>query len=304
MSSYLDKAGLARFWNAIKSYVDAHSGGGVSLSSVYPVGSIYMSVNSTSPATLFGGTWERLTDSSQAYAVYDSTDQSMTFFRDTPGKYTDGQVSGTKTYYTGFEDITGETDPSWYNSDGYEQKNTIKTVVFKDKIKPKTCYDWFSDASSLTSITGLDKLDTSAVTDMENMFYYCSSLTSLDLSSFNTENVTNMGSMFCYCSLTSLNLSSFNTANVTNMGSMFYYCRELKTIYASSLFTTNAVSSSSSMFYGCTSLVGGAGTTYDEDYRDKTYARIDGGASNPGYFTAKTVAVYDSTEVYMWKRTA
>lgn len=62
MNSYLDKAGLARFWSAIKSYVDAHSGGGVSLSSVYPVGSIYMSVNSTSPATLFGGTWERIRD--------------------------------------------------------------------------------------------------------------------------------------------------------------------------------------------------------------------------------------------------
>ncbi len=28
---------------------------------VYPVGSVYMSVNSTSPATLFGGTWERIT---------------------------------------------------------------------------------------------------------------------------------------------------------------------------------------------------------------------------------------------------
>lgn len=62
MNSYLDKAGLARFWSAIKSYVDAHSGGGVSLSSVYPVGSIYMSTNATSPATLFGGTWERIRD--------------------------------------------------------------------------------------------------------------------------------------------------------------------------------------------------------------------------------------------------
>lgn len=29
---------------------------------IYPVGSIYMSVNSTSPATLFGGTWERIQD--------------------------------------------------------------------------------------------------------------------------------------------------------------------------------------------------------------------------------------------------
>lgn len=29
---------------------------------VYPIGAIYMSVNSTSPATLFGGTWERIQD--------------------------------------------------------------------------------------------------------------------------------------------------------------------------------------------------------------------------------------------------
>ena len=278
MSSYLDKAGLARFWRAIKAYVDAHSGGGVSLSSVYPVGSIYMSVNSTSPATLFGGTWERIQDrSSQAYAVYDSTDQSMTFFRDTPGKYTDGQVSGTKTYYAGFEDITGDTDPSWFDSNNYEQKNLIKTVTFKDKIKPKTCHDWFNNADYLVSITGLDKLDTTAVKDMGAMFYRCDKLTSLDLSSFNTE-------------------------NVTNMWSMFYYCRKLKTIYASSLFTTDAVKLSTNMFYNSTSLVGGTGTKYNASNVDKTYAKIDGGASNPGYFTAKAVTPY--LTIYMWKRTA
>ena len=62
MNRYLDSNGLAYLWSKIKSYIDAHSGGGVSLSSVYPVGSIYMSVNSTSPATLFGGTWERIQD--------------------------------------------------------------------------------------------------------------------------------------------------------------------------------------------------------------------------------------------------
>jgi len=41
------------------------------------------------------------------------------------------------------------------------------------------------------------------------------------------------------------------------------------------------------MFRGCTKLVGGAGTKYNSSYVDKTYARIDGGTSNPGYFTAK-----------------
>ena len=55
-----------------------------------------------------------------------------------------------------------------------------------------------------------------------NMFYNCSSLTSLNLSNFNTNNVTNMSSMFRYCSkLTSLNLSNFNTNNVTNMRNLF-----------------------------------------------------------------------------------
>lgn len=98
-----------------------------------------------------------------------------------------------------------------------------------------------------------------------------------------------MHSMFQNCeSLTSLDLSSFNTAKVTNMNGMFELCSKLKTIYASSLFTTDAVSSSTNMFYGCTSLVGGAGTKiYDASHIDKDYARIDGGTSNPGYFTAK-----------------
>lgn len=61
---YLDKTGLQYFWSKVKAYVDSSSSGsgGASLSQVYPVGSIYMSVNSTSPATLFGiGTWERIT---------------------------------------------------------------------------------------------------------------------------------------------------------------------------------------------------------------------------------------------------
>ena len=251
-------------------------------------------------------------ETSEAYAVFDSSDGSFTFFRDDKGKYTDGQVDGTKTYYTGFEDITGKTTPSWYDSDNSKPKNTIKTVVFKDKIKPKTCYRWFIGADSLTSITRLYKLDTENVTNMSRMFEGCSKLTSLDLSSFNTAKVTDMGRMFYNCiKLTSLDLSSFNTANVTNMESMFYYCKNLtdldlssfntakvtnmstmfnncsslKTIYASSLFTTDAVSSSTDMFYNNTSLVGGAGTKYDPNHIDKDYARIDGGTSNPGYFT-------------------
>ena len=45
------------------------------------------------------------------------------------------------------------------------------------------------------------------------------------------------------------------------------------------------------MFNNCTSLVGGQGTTYDDSHIDKTYAHIDGGTSNPGYFTDKNAPV-------------
>ena len=59
------------------------------------------------------------------------------------------------------------------------------------------------------------------------MFYGCSSLNELNLSNFNTDNVTDMESMFSLCSsLKELNLSNFNTNKVTNMGSMFSGCSD------------------------------------------------------------------------------
>ena len=65
---------------------------------------------------------------------------------------------------------------------------------------------------------------------MQNMFYKCSSLTSLDLNNFNTANVTSMKSMFYKCSsLTNLDLSSFNTTKVTNISYMFNSCSKLQT---------------------------------------------------------------------------
>ena len=74
-------------------------------------------------------------------------------------------------------------------------------------------------------------IDTSNVTNMNNMFYICRSLTSLDVSKFDTSNVTTMDRMFNGCSyLTSLDLSGWDTSNVTNMNSIFSGCSALKTI--------------------------------------------------------------------------
>ena len=86
------------------------------------------------------------------------------------------------------------------------------------------------------------------IIDMSYMFFRCSSLTSLNLSNFNTNNVTNMGCMFFKCSsLISLNLSNFNTNNVTNMSYMFSYFSSLTSLILSN-FNTNNVTDMSYMF--------------------------------------------------------
>ena len=147
----------------------------------------------------------------------------------------------------------------------------------------------FMGCSGLTSID-ITRFKTGNVTDMTRMFKGCSSLTSLDVKGFKTDNVTDMSYMFSGCSsLTSLDVSGFNTENVTDMGGMFSGCSGQTTIYAGDGWSTVKIENymGTNMFYGCTSLVGGAGTRYDESHTDYTYARIDGGSDNPGYFTAK-----------------
>ena len=139
---------------------------------------------------------------------------------------------------------------------------------------------------SQATIIDVSNFDTSNVTNMQCMFCDSKAAT-LDLSNFDTSNVTNMQGMFWKSQATTLDVSHFDTSNVTNMEVMFAYMTNLKTIYASSKFVTTSVTSSTSMFEKSTNLVGGAGTKYNKSYLDKTYARIDGGTSNPGYFTEK-----------------
>ena len=140
--------------------------------------------------------------------------------------------------------------------------------------------------NSVATTLDLSNFNTNNVKNMNWMFYN-SAATTIDLSSFNTSNVTDMSGMFSGSKVTNLDLSNFDTSNVTDMRSMFSNCSNLKTIYSSSKFVTTNVTSSTSMFSTTKNLVGGAGTVYDSTKVDKTYARIDGGTSSPGYFTAK-----------------
>ncbi len=106
----------------------------------------------------------------------------------------------------------------------------------------------------LESIVGLENVDMSLVDDMSQMFSGCSSLETLDVSSFNTEQVTDMSTMFSGCSsLTSLDVSNFNTDKVTAISVMFRDCSSLSTLDVSNFNTRNVVTLST-MFYNCSSL--------------------------------------------------
>lgn len=143
----------------------------------------------------------------------------------------------------------------WF--DGSERKK-IKTVVFDESFKharPKSCDQWFYLFEGLTKIEHLDYLNTSEVENMGSMFSNCTSLETLDLSSFNTEKVTNMSEMFVgSTNLRTINLpKGFIGSNVTDLNRMFRGCASLTEL---DLSGSNAekVKNMGSMFYGCVAL--------------------------------------------------
>ena len=94
-------------------------------------------------------------------------------------------------------------------------------------------------------------LDTSSVTNMNNMFQSCTELPNLNLSNFNTSSVTSMRYMFMGCNkLTSLDLSNFNTSSVTDMLGMFKNCNKLTSLDLSN-FNTSQITSTNYMFQTC-----------------------------------------------------
>ena len=100
----------------------------------------------------------------------------------------------------------------------------------------------------------LSNFDTSNVTDMSTMFYGMSNLTSLNLSNFDTSRVTDMSSMFTFMyNLTTLNLSNFDTSKVTDMHDMF---QGLKlTSLDLSNFDTSNVTDMNTMFANMPNLI-------------------------------------------------
>ena len=131
---------------------------------------------------------------------------------------------------------------------------------------PTDCLKIFSDFSNLKTINFNNNFNTSKVTNMQDMFFNNSLLDNIDVSTFNTKNVIDMGGMFARCGFISLDLSNFNTENLANIlveeyrrnRSIFSNCSSLTTIDLSSFNTKKITafggSSSGSMFSDCSSL--------------------------------------------------
>lgn len=191
----------------------------------------------------------------QGYAVFDWTTGTLTF------KY-GRKPAGDYVYDT---DDTGE----WSI---WSTKN-LKKVVFEEsfaKARPQSTRFWFSNATDLTKIEGIQYLNTSEVTSMWCMFNECSSLTSIDVSHFDTSNVYNMTLMFSGCSsLTSIDLHEFDTRKLKNCSEMFSGCSALTSVDLR-YFNTQNLDDCSKMFSGCSSL-----TSLDLRSFDTNRARMD-----------------------------
>ena len=130
----------------------------------------------------------------------------------------------------------------WESPASTPNDNEIKSMIFSGSYSGNTY--------NFTYKLDLSDWDTSNVTNMGRMFSNCYALTYIDLSKFNTSNVTDMSRMFSNCyALTYIDLSKFNTSNVTNMGRMFSNCYALTYIDLSK-FNTSNVTDMQEMFAG------------------------------------------------------
>ena len=145
--------------------------------------------------------------------------------------------------------------------------------------RPSVTEYWFNGMKNVTSIEGLEYLNTSNVYNMQYMF-----------SDFASESRA----------ITQLDLRNFDTSNVMYMGEMFYGCLGLQTILVSNGWNTENVTLSNNMFTDCISLVGGDGTTYSANYTDKTkaFAGVGGYLTDPNLKIPYAVYLNDTLTFY------
>lgn len=198
-----------------------------------------------------------------AYALWTEGNGTLTFL------YTDNEyeVGKSRSGYQITKLWSGDdvlNSPAADNPAWTTVRKKVQTIEFDPSFadaRPKSIAYWFDNsengttpASTLTTIKGIEYLNTSEVTSMYGAFFRCAELTDIDLGKFNTSKVADMSYMFMGCTkLKQLDLSGFNTGSLTQMSNMFAYCSALASLDISG-FDTKNVTDFSSLFYGCKNL--------------------------------------------------
>lgn len=167
-----------------------------------------------------------------AYAIYIAQDTSLRFVQSAeviqPGSVYKGMT--VTDVFTGFDKATyrSKEQVPWYDGDWYETR-IIKKVIVEDVIQPVNIAYWFYYFYEIEYMD-ISKLDTSKVQDMSYAFYMLGllsppSITLVGIDTLNTSNVTNMQETFAYAALNAskfvVDLSRWDVSKVTNMRRMF-----------------------------------------------------------------------------------
>ncbi|OEG13154.1 hypothetical protein BCR25_06610 [Enterococcus termitis] len=189
-------------------------------------------------------------EAAQAWSQHALSIKSILFAK----SYLSGSFDGFFMEYVNVETVDFEEatlDEVTSFKQGFYQLSNLKKISFKDVHHLKSSLNnverMFFECANLIDLD-LSGFNTGNVTAMAGMFYGCSGLTELDVSGFDTGNVTTMAHMFRGCSgLTELDVSGFDTGNVTNMSEMFVSCSGLVELDVRG-FDTGNVTDMSRMF--------------------------------------------------------
>ncbi len=200
--------------------------------------------------------WDHLS----TFAVYSEDDNSLTFYHTEEDlSLNQGDTYNEKTVtnvYTGIENL------NCASSDGapwYVYRSSNIKVVFDSSFadaQPVSLAYWFYGFAN-ASFTGLEYIDTSAVTSLEYTFYNCTGLTDVDgLSGWKTSAVTTLAYTFYGCTgLTDVaGLANWDTSAVTTLAYTFYGCTGLTDVAGLANWNTGVMTTMAYMFYGCSAL--------------------------------------------------
>ena len=173
-----------------------------------------------------------------------------------------------KNYYTFCEYLTNVIRFGELSSTSYGFAFCTNLSSVSADAKPETfenvigTQNMFYNCSSLTSVN-MENCYTNNVTSMQYMFYGCSNLEAVDINSWeniggwDTSNVINMQGMFYACAnLTTVNMNQLNTSSNRNTSYMFAGCTRLETLDLDNNFDTSRVTTMQQMFLNCSSLTG------------------------------------------------